>query len=287
MIEPAQGVHLVLDRSFGPGQNAIMVPHTDDGRVLFVIPWHDRVLVGTTDTPMKKAELEPRPLEEEVHFILRNAARYMAKDPTREDVLGVFAGQRPLVHRGGTDSSSKSISRSHEVVVSQSGLVSIMGGKWTTFRKMAEDTMEHAVEVGMLDPKPCVTEHLHLHGWMDRDDPSLPTDHVRRFYGSDAAAVDAIAKERPEFAAPLHDRIPYRGAEVVWAVRNEMALSVEDVLARRTRSLLLDARASMEAAPLVASIMAAELGKDEAWQQEQVAAYRELASGYVLGDART
>jgi glycerol-3-phosphate dehydrogenase len=286
MIEPAQGVHLVLDKSFGPGENAIMVPHTDDGRVLFVIPWHDRLLVGTTDTPMKKADLEPRALEEEIDFILRNAARYMAKDPTRADVLGVYAGQRPLVHRGGTESSSKSISRSHEVVVSNSGLVSIMGGKWTTFRKMAEDTMEHAVEVGMLEPRPCITETLHLHGWMDREDPKLPHDHVRRYYGSDAAAVDAIAAERPELAEQLHPNITYRGAEVVWAVRNEMALTVEDVLARRTRSLLLDARASMEAAPLVASIMAAELGKDEAWQKEQVEHYRELASGYTLEESR-
>jgi glycerol-3-phosphate dehydrogenase len=210
----------------------------------------------------------------------------MAKDPTRADVLGVYAGQRPLVHRGGTENSSKSISRSHEVVVSNSGLVSIMGGKWTTFRKMAEDTMEHAVEVGMLESRSCITESLHLHGWMDREDPKLPQDHVRRYYGSDAAAVDAIAAERPELAEQLHPNITYRGAEVVWAVRNEMALTVEDVLARRTRSLLLDARASMEVAPLVASIMAAELGKDENWQKEQVEHYRELASGYTLEESR-
>ena len=282
MIEPAQGVHLVMDRSFAPGDNAIMVPHTDDGRVLFVIPWHDRVLVGTTDTPMEKPELEPRALDEEIGFILRNAARYMAKDPTEADILGVFAGQRPLVHRGGTESSSKSISRSHEVVVSASGLVSIMGGKWTTFRKMAQDTMEHAIEIGGLDLRPCVTEELHLHGWMDRDDPDLPTDHVRRFYGSDAKEVDAIAEGDPQLAEPIHPHFAYRGAEVAWAVREEMALSVEDVLARRTRCLLLDARASMEAAPRVASIMAAELGKDDSWERDQVAAYRDLAAGYVV-----
>ena len=287
MIEPAQGVHLVLDRSFGPGDNAIMVPHTDDGRVLFVIPWHDRVLVGTTDTPMKTAELEPRALDEEVEFILRNAARYMAKDPTPDDVLGVFAGQRPLVHRGGTDASSKSISRSHEVVVSGSGLVSIMGGKWTTFRKMAEDTMEHAIEVGMLEPRPCVTEGLHLHGWMDREDPDMPVDDVRRFYGSDAEALEALVAENPELGKPLHEHLPYRGAEVVWAVRHEMALSVEDVLARRTRSLLLDARASIESAPSVASIMAGELGRDAAWERDEVESYRALASGYVLGDMQS
>lgn len=285
MIEPAQGVHLVLDRSFGPGRNAVMVPHTDDGRVLFVIPWHDRVLVGTTDTPMERAELEPRPLDEEIEFILRNAARYLAKDPVRADVLGVFAGQRPLVHRGGTEGSSKSISRSHEVVVSHSGLVSIMGGKWTTYRRMAEDTMQHAVEVGGLEDRPCTTDSLRLHGWMDRTDADLPRDHVRRYYGADAAAVDAIAAERADLAEPLHPSLPYRGAEVVWAVREEMALTVEDVLARRTRCLLLDARASIEVAPRVAAIMADELGHDDAWSAEQVRQYRELAAGYTLPES--
>jgi glycerol-3-phosphate dehydrogenase len=283
MIEPAQGVHLVLDRSFGPSDNAIMVPHTDDGRVLFVIPWHDRVLVGTTDTPMESPELEPRALPDEVKFILRNAARYLEKDPTEADVLGVFAGQRPLVHKGGNDASSKSISRSHEVVVSDTGLVSIMGGKWTTFRKMAEDTMSHAIPIGLLEERPCATEDLKLHGWLDRDDPSMPTDHVRRFYGSDAEALDAVAAESPELAAPIHENLPYRGAEIAWAARNEMALSVEDALARRTRSLLLDARASIEAAPRVASIMAKELGRDETWEKEQVREYEELAAGYTLG----
>ena len=282
MIEPAQGVHLVLDASFGPGTNAIMVPHTDDGRVLFVIPWHDRVLVGTTDTAMKHPDLEPRALDEEVEFILRNAARYLEKDPTRDDVLAIYAGQRPLVHKGGTEGKSKSISRSHEVVVSESGLVSIMGGKWTTYRQMAEDTMSHAITVGGLDEAPCVTTDLHLHGWLGHKDPKMPTDHVRRQYGSDAEALDALAAERPELSEPIHEHLPYRGAEFAWAARNEMALTLEDALARRTRSLLLDASAALEAAPRVAAIMAKELGHDEAWQAEQVAEFKDLAGGYCL-----
>lgn len=282
MIEPAQGVHLVLDGSFGPGDTAIMVPHTDDGRVLFVIPWHGRVLVGTTDTAMPEAQLEPRAQEDEIEFILRNAARYMAKDPTREDVLGVFAGQRPLVHKGGGGVSSKKISRSHEVVVSDSGLVSIMGGKWTTYRQMAEDTMDHAIEVGQLEERDCVTKSMHLHGWMDRDDPNRPLDHVRCYYGADAKAVDALAAEHPELAEPIASAFAYRGAEVLYAVRHEQARSVEDVLARRTRTLLLDARASMAAAPRVASIMAQELNYDKAWEAEQVEQYVELAKGYLL-----
>ncbi|MEC8733647.1 MAG: glycerol-3-phosphate dehydrogenase/oxidase [Planctomycetota bacterium] len=282
MIEPAQGVHLVLDGSFGPGTNAIMVPHTDDGRVLFVIPWHDRVLVGTTDTAMDHPELEPRPLAEEVEFILRNAARYLQREPAITDVLAVYAGQRPLVHRGGTKGSSKSISRSHEVVVSDTGLVSIMGGKWTTYRQMAEDTMVHAVAVGDLGESPCVTADLHLHGWIDRDDPSMPTDHVRRQYGSDASALDELAAEEPRLGEPVHERLPYRGAEFAWAARHEMALTLEDAMARRTRALLLDASASIEAAPLVASIMAKELGHDEAWEADQVREFGELAGGYQL-----
>jgi glycerol-3-phosphate dehydrogenase len=282
MIEPAQGVHLVLDRSFGPSENAIMVPHTDDGRVLFVVPWHNRVLVGTTDTAMQHAELEPRALPEEVDFILRNASRYMARDPERSDVLSVFAGQRPLVHKGGTQASSKSISRSHEIVVSTSGLVSIMGGKWTTYRKMAEDVMVHVTAIGVLDERPCVTENLRLHGWLERNDPAMPTEDIQRCYGSDARAIDALTKERPDLAMNLHERLAYRGAEVVWAARHEMALSVEDVLARRTRSLLLDARASVEAAPQVGRLLADELGHSEDWVQSEVAAYTELARGYIL-----
>ena len=282
MIEPAQGVHLVLDSSFGPGTNAIMVPHTDDGRVLFVIPWHDRVLVGTTDTAMERPELEPRPLAEEVEFILRNSARYLQRTPELADVLAVYAGQRPLVHKGGTNGSSKSISRSHEVVVSDTGLVSIMGGKWTTYRQMAEDTMTHAVAVGGLDESPCTTADLHLHGWMDRDDPRMPTDHVRRQYGSDAAELDALASEDPALGEPVHEQLPYRGAEFAWAARHEMALTLEDAMARRTRALLLNASASAAAAPRVASIMAKELGRDASWEADQVQAFTELAKGYQL-----
>src|SRR5690606_18729095 len=170
MLAPSQGVHLVLDRAFQPSDTAIMVPHTDDGRVLFVIPWHQRVLVGTTDTAMPAAEIEPRALPEEVDFILRNASRYLDREPTRADVLSVFAGQRPLVQPlsggPGKGGRTKSISREHSVIVSDAGLVTIVGGKWTTYRKMAQDTVDDAVAVGDLKHKPCVTEKLRLHGSM-------------------------------------------------------------------------------------------------------------------------
>jgi glycerol-3-phosphate dehydrogenase len=273
-------VHLVFDASFLPGPNAIMVPHTDDGRVLFVIPWHGRVLVGTTDTPLTEASLEPRAQPQEVDFILRNAGRYMARDPSRADVRSVFAGLRPLIRSDGVD--TKTVSREHAVHVSNSGLVTIVGGKWTTYRKMAEDVLSDAILVGGLDARPCTTEQLVLHGWMRRDDPGLPADPALRVYGADAAHVVALARENPAWSEPLHARLPYRGVHVVFAVRHELARTLEDVLSRRTRALLLDARASLEMAPAVAALMAAELGRDAGWQRAQVAEYEALAKGYLL-----
>ncbi len=277
IVQPSQGVHLVVDRSFLAGDAAIMVPHTDDGRVLFVIPWHGRAVIGTTDTPMPAAQLEPRPLAEEVQFILRNAARYLTHDPTEADVLSVFAGQRPLVQEPGAK-TTKELSRSHLVLVSDAGLVTIVGGKWTTYRHMAADTIDHVISVGGLADKPCVTESLPIHG--AGGDTSSLASHLA-VYGTDLAAVQALGADGA-LAAPLHPGLPYPRGAVLWAVRHEMARTVEDVLARRTRCLLLDARASMAAAPDVARLMAAELGRDAAWQRAQVDAYRELALGYLL-----
>lgn len=278
LTSPSQGIHLVLDASFQPSPNAIMVPHTDDGRVLFVIPWLGRVLVGTTDTPVQDACLEPRALPEEIDFVLRNANRYLTRDPRREDVLSVFAGLRPLVRDD--DAASKRISREHLVDVSASGLISIVGGKWTTYRKMAEDTLDQAVEVAGLPPRRCNTETLRLQGWKAR--ASLPEDEIDRSYGSELAGVEALGEEEPEWRKPLHPRLPYRGVHVVWALRHEMARGVEDILARRTRSLLLDARAAVEAAPAVAEIAARELGRDPEWAAAQVRDFETLARGYRL-----
>ncbi|HEV7735545.1 MAG TPA: glycerol-3-phosphate dehydrogenase/oxidase [Candidatus Binatia bacterium] len=277
IVQPSQGVHLVVDRSFLAGDAAIMVPHTDDGRVLFVIPWHGRAVIGTTDTPMPEAQLEPRPLADEVRFILRNAARYLTHDPTEADVLCAFAGQRPLVQEPGAK-STKELSRGHLVLVSDAGLVTIVGGKWTTYRHMAQDTIDHAIAVGGLSERPCVTEAMPVHG--ARATEGLP-DHLS-CYGTDAPAVEALIASSPEMSALLDPRLPYAGGAVVWGVRHEMARTVEDVLSRRTRCLLLDARASIDAAPVVAALMAAELGRDGAWVTAQVDAYRALARGYLL-----
>ena len=281
-IEPAQGVHLVLPSSFQPGKNAIMVPHTDDGRVLFVIPWHDRVIVGTTDTPREQPEIEPRALPEEVGFILRNAGRYMHHEPVLSDVKSVFAGQRPLVHPDGKSAESKSISRSHEVFVSKSGLVTIAGGKWTTYRKMAEDTLTHAIPVGSLPHIPCRTEQLPLWGAIGGEQERGDFRDSLHYYGSDASRVQEIGSENSNYARPLHPNSPYCGAEVVWALRYEMAVRLEDILARRTRSLFLGAEDSKEAAPIVAKIMAEELGHDERWIHQQLKQYAILADGYQI-----
>lgn len=280
-IAPSQGVHLVIDRAFQPSDTAIMVPQTDDGRVLFVIPWHGRVLVGTTDTAVDRPEIEPRPQRQEVEFILRNAGRYLERDPQEADVLSYFAGLRPLFQGGGERGGTKSISREHSVIVSDSGLVTLVGGKWTTYRKMAEDTMDDAALVAELPESRCITEELRLHGWMARDDPDRPHEGHMEMYGSDAQQVVDLLARAPDLAAPLHPNLPYVRGQVVWAARKELARTVDDVLARRTRALLLDARAAIETAPEVARVLGAELGRDEVWQKQQIDEFTATARGYL------
>ena len=280
MITPSQGVHVVLDRSFLPGETAIMVPKTDDGRVLFAIPWHDRVVVGTTDTPVEEAVLEPRPLDEELDFLLTHAARYLTRDPKPADVKSTFAGLRPLVGSPDGGEGTAALSRDHTLHIAESGLVTIAGGKWTTYRKMAEDTIDQAATLADLDDRPSVTRGLRIHGHHR---------NAERFgdlsaYGSDAPAIQSLFREDARYAERLHPGRPTKAGEVVWAVRHEMARTVEDVLARRTRTLLLDAQAGIEMAPKVAALMAEELGRDEAWQREQVEAYEALAQGYLIAD---
>ncbi|MEQ9438547.1 MAG: glycerol-3-phosphate dehydrogenase/oxidase [Cyclobacteriaceae bacterium] len=277
VVQPSQGVHLVLDKSFLPGNSAIMVPKTDDGRVLFAVPWNKKVVVGTTDTPVKEVSLEPRALEDEVQFILHHAAQYLTKDPERKDVLSVFAGLRPLVKTADGKSTSQ-ISRSHSLLISVTGLVTITGGKWTTYRKMGEDAVDKAALIAGLEDRECKTKDLRIHGWLKQVDQNDPLF----FYGSDTIALRKMIERKPELGVPLHPDLPIVQAQVIWAAKSEMARTVEDFLARRTRALLLNARASMEMAPKVAELLAQKLRKDEAWQEEQVRQYHELASGYIL-----
>jgi glycerol-3-phosphate dehydrogenase len=277
MIQPSQGVHLVLPKEFLPGDAAVMVPHTDDGRVLFAIPWHHVVLVGTTDTPVTEVALEPRAQQDEIEFLLAHAARYLERDPTRADVLAVFAGLRPLVGQV-ADGDTAKVSREHTLHVSNSGLLTIAGGKWTTYRKMAEDAVDHALTLAGIDAGPCVTRELRLHGW----DESADRHGAFAVYGSDAPAVRTLCAERTGLDAPVHPALPLLRGEVVWAARHEMARTVDDVLARRSRSLLFDARAAVEAAPAVAELLARELRREDGWAGEQVGAFEEIAAAYVV-----
>ncbi len=277
IITPSQGVHLMLPGSFLPGKTAILVPNTRDGRVIFLIPWHDCVMVGTTDTPIDEIAVEPRAQSQEIDFLLEYAAQYLDHDPTREDVLSVFAGIRPLVGSS-EDENTANLSRDHSIMISHSGLMTVAGGKWTTYRKMAEDSIDQAQILAELDFKPCVTEKLQIHGYHH---------HAGEFgdlawYGADANNIQTIMTENPANREIIHPALPTVNAEVIWAARKEMARTVEDFLARRTRSLLLNARASIEMAPQVAELIATELGHDSAWQESQLNAYKDLAEGYIL-----
>jgi len=277
MIAPSQGIHLVFDGSFLAGDSAIMVPHTSDGRVMFAIPWHGHTVVGTTDTPIPEATLEPAAQEQEVEFVLQTASLYLEKRPSRDDVLSVFAGIRPLV-RAGESGNTAALSRDHTIRIENSGMVTICGGKWTTYRHMAEDCVNLAATLARLPEQPCVTSHLNIHGFH-----SAAGKFGRlSVYGSDAPAVLEIEESDPALAQPLDPALPYTGAEVVWAARYEMARTLEDVLARRTRALFLNARAALSMAPRAAAVLAAELGCDAAWQARQVEEFARTAANYTL-----
>ena len=275
-IAPSQGVHLVLDKSFLPDNDAIMIPKTDDGRVLFLVPWHGRVVVGTTDTPIEKESLEPIALEEEIEFILKTAARYLKKAPKRSDVLSVFAGLRPLAATG-EGKKTKEISRSHKIFESNSGLFTMVGGKWTTYRKMGEDLVDKTEKRHGWSHIPTKTRHLKIHGYKENVDHNNPL----YFYGSDENEIVKISKE-DGMSELLSASLGIMKAQVVWAVRHEMARTVEDVLARRVRCQLLDAKESIKMAPKVASAMAVELGENKAWEEKQVADYVQVTMNYIL-----
>ena len=277
MVKPSQGVHLVLSRSFLKGDQALMIPKTSDGRVLFAVPWHDHILLGTTDTPLNNHSLEPVALNEEIDFILDTVKKYLTSPPTRKDVLSVFAGLRPLAATDKESASTKEISRSHKLFVSPSGLVTITGGKWTTYRKMAEDTIDKVIQVAGLPDAACTTATVKIHGFLNHNDADALT-----LYGADKVYIQSLAQFNNELSEKLHEGMANIKAEVVWAVQNEMARTVEDVLARRMRVLFLDAKIAIEMAPEVASLMANELSQDKEWEQAQVLNFTALAQQYLL-----
>lgn len=250
LLTPSQGIHLVVDADFLPGQQALLIPETEDGRVMFAIPWQGKLLLGTTDTPRPELQQldDPQPLAEEIDFLLRTAAGVLSRPPTRADIRSAFAGLRPLIHPDNTDEKNTSaLSREHAVLVSASGLITVAGGKWTTYRLMAEQVVDRAAEVGGLPSEPCTTRLLKLHGC-----PTKPGSDV---YGTDAPLLATL----PGHDRPLHPALPYTEAMVRFALRHEAARTIEDVLARRTRALFHDAAAAEASITRVAEILAEEL----------------------------
>lgn len=260
MVAPSQGVHLVVDRSFLPGDHALLVPKTLDGRVLFAVPWMGKTLLGTTDTPRDDLAAEPAPFREEVEFILGEAGRVLSKAPSREDVRSVWVGLRPLVKPTDDDvGATQAISREHTVVVGRSGLVTVTGGKWTTYRAMAEDVLARAFGAGLLPHRPgSATAYLPLAGAPRHSAESLTQSPGEHLYGTEAGLLRTL---------PGADRWLWQDgggglseAMVRFAARYEMARSVEDVLARRSRLLFLDAAQAEAVADDVGALLAEELG---------------------------
>lgn len=278
MVKPSQGTHLVLNMDFLQSNDALMVPKTSDGRVLFAVPWHNRVVVGTTDVLRDYPESEPRALEEEIDFILKTAGLYLLPAPSRKDILAVFAGQRPLAAPKKEGKSTKEISRSHKIIVSDNDLITITGGKWTSYRLMAEDTIDKAISIRLVEKRKCVTKHLKIHGW--RQDPDLSNHYY--IYGSDEPALHQVEQEREKFQEKISPKYDYTFGEVAWAVRHEMARTLDDVLARRVRLLFVDAREALRVAPEVAKVMALELDMPESWVDEQIAEFTSIAEKYIV-----
>lgn len=275
IMQPSRGVHIVLDQRFQPGDSAILVPRTDDGRVIFAIPWQNRIVVGTTDIPVDEPSLEPQPSDEEIDYLLKYAGKYLTGNPTRTDVLSAWAGIRPLVSVNPEDNTA-AISRDHTLIGDPSGLVTVTGGKWTTYRLMGEDAVTTLEELKEWEPRKSTSKQLKLHGWTNKPDP----DSRYQNYGTDAAILRELEKEFG--GESYHPGLPCTPAQVIFAARYEMARTLEDVLARRTRCLLLDAKATLEIAEPVVKLIATELKRDNEWMENQINEFEELAKSYIV-----
>jgi glycerol-3-phosphate dehydrogenase len=285
LVAASQGVHLVFARIFFPGDTALIVPKTSDGRVLFIIPWHDHVVVGTTDTPISSVPEEPTVKEEEIDFLLTTLSQYVSPAPQRSDVLSMFVGVRPLVQSAAsitsTGTQSSKLSRDHRIVIDESGLITITGGKWTTYRKMAEDCVDQAIAAASLGVRACQTMDLALHGSVHRNISGMDLLNVDSAYGTDAEKIVELETREPHLATRFHPELPLRGSHVVFAVQHEMARTLEDVLARRSRSLFLNARATLTMAPAVATLMRKCLNKDDSWELQQLELFHAVADHFL------
>ena len=275
LVALSQGIHIVLDREFLPSDTAILIPRTDDKRVLFAVPWHNKIIVGTTDTPVTQATSEPMAMEEEIDFVIHHIQKYLAKDPVRSDIRSVFAGLRPLVR--GQSKITAALSREHHITISESELITITGGKWTTYRKMGEDVLEIAIPKAGLKETECKTRDLPIHGYKKEIDLNAP----RYYYGTDEERIQSLVQADKSLGEKIHVALPFIKAEIIWAVRNEMCMTVEDFLSRRTRSLMLDARCAIESAPLVAEIMAKEMQKNIKWINDEIDHFNSIAKNYL------
>jgi glycerol-3-phosphate dehydrogenase len=291
-VTASQGTHLVLDKHFFSCEAALVIPETSDGRILFVLPWLDnKIVVGTTDIMVQTAEIEPTATSNEIDFILTTLNQYTTKKVTKDDIRSIFSGQRPLVSPNNTREKTGKISRKHEILFSKSGIISIVGGKWTIYRLMGEDTINTIVQRGLLPIMPnntkSITQNMPLHGVLSTDTTNNIADcHQKNqyplsVYGCDANIILAIQHTTGDFSK-LHDRLPYYSAEVIYHVRYEMAKTVEDVLARRTHAIILDAKAAIESAALVAALMAHSLNKPKEWELEQINAFKKFAANYCI-----
>lgn len=276
-VESAQGTHLVFDKDVFDSSCALVIPETPDGRILFVLPWHNKVIVGTTDIAVPKPTLDPQAQYTEIIFILDTLNQYTSRIVSKEQIKSVFAGQRPLVRPKNAKNSSK-ISRKHEILYSESGLISIVGGKWTIYRLMGEDVINFVVNKALLAPSTSRTRNLGLFA-------STPNQYKYplNVYGSEADVILELQKELNNFET-IHINLPYLQAEVIYQVRYEMAKTLEDVLIRRTRAIFLDAQAAIESAKLVADLMAKELNQNEEWIKQQLKEFMITANKYLANN---
>jgi glycerol-3-phosphate dehydrogenase len=275
-ISPSQGIHLVVEKHYFRGNAGMMIPKTDDGRVLFAIPWHDKLVLGTTDTPVENITLEPRPLKEEVDFIIRHFNRYTTAEINYNDVKSVYVGLRPLA-KVGSEKKTSVMPRDHVIKVLPSGLVHITGGKWTTYRNMAEKTIDKAIQSAGLKFAPSKTKDLKIHGWQ-----SISAESHLSVYGSDADSIRELIEKDSSLSERIHPSYPFTKAEIKWFVKNEMAVTLEDIMARRLRLLFLDAKAAMEAAPMVVKVISSLTGHNSEWENQQLVFFNELTKGYIL-----
>lgn len=275
-VAAAQGTHLVFDKEVFDSEHAILVPETSDGRVLFILPWHDKIVVGTTDVKVDTPSLAPQAQPEEIDFILATLNAYGTSQVTRKDIRSVFCGQRPLVKPTNAKNTAK-ISRKHEIIETKNGLITMVGGKWTIYRRMGQDTINY-IEEKLTTKTNSKTENLHLFGYT-----TIPENYPLSSYGAEVNKIKLIQAELNNYEL-LHPKLPYFQAEVIYQIRHEHVRNIEDILMRRTRAIYLDANAALESARLVAHLMANELGFDNTWQEQQLANFKSSASKFLVID---